>query len=47
MSKLSKILLPNPDWRVKKINFNSKKMKQSIECLIQAKQEADERSGKR
>ena len=46
MSRLSKILIPNPDWTVKKVNFNSKKMRRSIEYLKKAKQEADERRGR-
>lgn len=44
---ISKILLPNPDWSVKKIDFNSKKMKRSIEYIRKCKQEGDERRGKR
>lgn len=43
MSRIDKILLPNPDWRVKKVDFRRKSIKQEIEKLKKKKQESEQR----
>jgi hypothetical protein len=41
--KLSDIILPNADWTVRKIDFNSPEIQQSIKECLEAQEECERR----